>query len=301
MNNINKDSEKKLEEYTKKIEEKNNIGMVDNSSNNTEQDKISAPQIGYSKLTINELPSKGLFYPKGTEIHIRAAEVKEIKHWSTMDVNDFTSVDESIDFIIQKCTQVKIPNKIASYKDIKEIDRLYIIFAIRELTFKDGENKIFLPESEIEIKKEMLRYFIVDEKLNKYYSEEERCFIITNKNNQEEYVKVYIPSIGVSSFIKKYVNEKRQSGAKIDEDFIKFAAFLFDDYRLLDEKKFKEVNIDSNGWSLFKISAYSQVSDIILQNINPQIVYKKGGEEITAPLNFQGGLKSIFLISDIFI
>ena len=267
-----------------------------------ESPKISAPTIGFSVVSMNELPSKGMFYPRGTEIHIRAAEVREIKHWSTMDVNDFRSVDESIDFVIQNCVTVKFPQKIASWKDIKEIDRLYLIFAVRELTFKDGENKLFLPGSEqVEIRKEMLKYFELDEKLKRVYSEDERCFIITNKKNPSEFVKMYIPSIGVSGFIKKHVDEKRQSGAKLDEDFIKYAAFLFDEYRTLDEKKFQDTIVDSNGWTLFKISAYSQVSDIIVQNVNPQVVYEKGGEEVTAPLNFQGGLKSIFLISDIFI
>ena len=36
-------------------------------------------------------------------------------------------------------------NRVASYKDLKEEDRFYIIFQIRDVTFKQGENKIMIP------------------------------------------------------------------------------------------------------------------------------------------------------------
>ena len=41
--------------------------------------------------------------------------------------------------------------------------------------------------------------------------------------------------------------------------------------------------------------------ELLSSSINPAIVYQtSGGGEGRAPLNFQGGVKSLFLISDIF-
>jgi len=302
-----KDYEKNAENFVNQEEgsEQTQEDQAKPQTSKTQKDidttKISAPDIGFINVPIEDLPSQGLFYPNDFKISIRAAKVKEIKHWSAMDSNDFRSIDESINFVLQNCTKLRCGNNIVSWKDIKEIDRLYLIFAIREFTFKDGENKLYLPGSEkIEIRKEMLKYFELNEKLKKFYCEKNKCFIITNKNNKQESVKLYIPSIGVSQFIKDHVDTKRQNQETVDEDFLKFAPFIFSDHRELDEKKYFDALVDSNGWSIWKISAIGQVSDIIMNNVKPQVVYTKGGEEHNAPLNFQGGFKSIFLVSDIF-
>ena len=44
--------------------------------------------IGWVRIKLDTLPSQGYFYPKGTEITMRAASVGEIRHWSTIDEND---------------------------------------------------------------------------------------------------------------------------------------------------------------------------------------------------------------------
>ena len=43
------------------------------------------------------------------------------------------------------------------------------------------------------------------------------------------------------------------------------------------------------------------MSDYLVEGVRPEIMYNTpGGAEVTAPLNIEGGIKSIFLISDIF-
>ena len=93
---------------------------------------------------MDHLPSRGHFYTQGTQIAIRAASVSEIRHWSTLDDADLNSVDDMLNYVIERCCQLKIPGSSSSWRDIKDIDRFYIIFAIREFTFKDGENKIYV-------------------------------------------------------------------------------------------------------------------------------------------------------------
>ena len=59
--------------------------------------------------------------------------------------------------------------------------------------------------------------------------------------------------------------------------------------------------IDSNDWSIPEISVLIHIKDLFMETVEPVVKYTdEGGRELTAPLNFQGGIKSIFLVSDPF-
>jgi hypothetical protein len=108
------------------------------------EDSPLAADLGWKNVPVENLPSQGLFYEVGTQVAIRAAGVAEIRHWSTIDENDLLGVDDMLNFIIEKCCRIKVPGKPGTYKDLKEIDRFSLIFAIRDFTFKNGENKMYV-------------------------------------------------------------------------------------------------------------------------------------------------------------
>ena len=266
-----------------------------------------AAEIGWKNVPISYLPSGGMFYPEGTQVAIRAASVSEIRHWSTIDENDLLGVDDMLSFITEKCCRIKITGKASSFKDIKEIDRFYLIFAIRDYTFKNGENKIYanIPDEDgidnkIEITKDLIDYFNPDERLLNYYSSEEKCFIFELKGTGEKF-RMWFPSLGVMNFMKSYMKLKQQQGQKFDRSFVKYAPFLFEDWRTLTQTTYDKASHDSVNWSLSKISVLTKITDMLSSSVDPQIKYvTNGGAELKAPLNFQGGIKSLFLISDIF-
>lgn len=271
-----------------------------------DEDSPLAAEIGWKNVPIEYLPSQGLFYAEGTQIAIRSASVSEIRHWSTIDENDLLGVDDMLSFIVEKCVRIKMPNKATSHKDLKEIDRFYLIFAVRDYTFKNGENKIFanVPDEDgqdqkVEVTKDLIDYFNPDEKLITYYSHEEKCYVFNLKNGES--FKMYFPSLGVMNFIKNFMKVKQQQGGNFDKSFLKYAPFLFEDWRSLSQNTYDKASQDSMTWSLSKISVLTKITDMLASSVNPQIRYiNNGGTEFRAPLNFQGGIKSIFLISDIF-
>jgi hypothetical protein len=271
-----------------------------------DEDSPLAAEIGWKNVPIEYLPSQGLFYAEGTQIAIRAASVSEIRHWSTIDENDLLGVDDMLSFIVEKCVRIKMPNKATSHKDLKEIDRFYLIFAVRDYTFKNGENKIFanVPDEDgqdqkVEVTKDLIDYFNPDEKLITYYSHEEKCYVFNLKNGES--FKMYFPSLGVMNFIKNFMKVKQQQGGNFDKSFLKYAPFLFEDWRSLSQNTYDKASHDSMTWSLSKISVLTKITDMLASSVNPQIRYiNNGGTEFRAPLNFQGGIKSLFLISDIF-
>ena len=152
---------------------------------------------GYMRIDLQSLPTGGLFYPDDTIIRIRAARGSEIKHWSTMndqDINQISQVDDILNYIIEKCVNVDIPSKPgSSWKDLKDIDRFYLLLAIREFTFLEGDNELMVPISEnksVPVTKEMIDFIKIPDEIMKHYSPEEKCsvFHLAHKD-----IRMYIP------------------------------------------------------------------------------------------------------------
>ena len=267
-----------------------------------EEERPLMADMGYKNIPLENLPSQGMFYPPGTQIAVRAASVAEIRHWSTIEEDDLLAVDDMINYVIERCCKLKIPGASSSWKDIKDVDRFYIIFSIREFTFKDGENKIYISTGEgdkVEVRKEMIRYFTLHPKLEKFYSAASRYIELKLKSGEQ--IDVFMPSIGITQFIKNYIRGKQQQQLKFDNAFIKYASFLFEDWRTLNQGTYEKAVRESSAWSLQKLSVLSKMTDYLGDGIKPELLYNTpSGMEVTAPLNFEGGIKSIFLISDIF-
>ncbi len=268
-----------------------------------EEDISQANKIGWQSLKTQDFPTQGLFYPEGTEVFIRAATGAEIRHWSTLNEEDLSALDDMLNYVLERCVSIKFPNnKMSSWKDIKEVDRFYIILAIRELTFIEGDNKLQVKISEtkkIDVTKEMIDYITFDEKIMKYYDNEKRCFNLKFKNGKS--ILVDIPCVGVTNWLKNYINRKNRMQESIDMDFISYAPFIIRDWRGLNDNTYEKYVLDSNSWSIAEISAMTEIKKLFSDTVNPVVKYsdEQGGERVI-PLSFQGGIKSIFLISDPF-
>ena len=255
--------------------------------------------LGWQKVPVDTLPTGGLYYPEGTELFIRSAQGKEIKHWSTLDDSDLSSMDDMLNYIIERCARLRIPGAQyagGSWKDIKDIDRFYILLSIRELTFPDAADELKIPVKEnvdIPVKKEMIDFIQIPQEIMKYYSPEERCFVLRLKTGRE--IRMYIPSIGINEWIKRYAISKSQMRAGYDQDYLVFAPMLLGDYRKLSERAYNEAVLESESWTGKEWSLVSYVRDLIAAAVDPKLKYiDQDGQEQTTPLNIPGGVKSLF-------
>ena len=259
--------------------------------------------LGWQELDIKSLPSKGLFYPEGTKIYVRAATGGEIKHWSTMNVEKFEEVDAHINYVIEKCCRISIPNDEymgGSWKDLNDIDRLYILFAIRDFTFPVGNNELMFNISEneqIPIIKDNIDFINFPEELMKYYDEHDRCFKLRFKNGKV--INLYITTLGVGNWLKNYITQKQQAREQVDQDFLMYAPLLIKSYRRFSVRAYETMIEESTNWGIQEWSALSHFRDIIMSQTEPMIRYTdEAGLERSAPLTFRGGFKSIFTVSD---
>lgn len=259
-------------------------------------------EVGWQQLPIKDLPTQGLFYPEGTEVAIRSATAGEVRHWSTLQEDDYASLDDMLNYMLERCVTFKTNDVHSSWKDIKEVDRFYILLAIREYTFVKGENHLQVKTSEsskINVTKEMIDYISLEPKLMNYYDETKRCFVLKFKSGQVK--EVTIPSVGVTNFLKNYINRKQQLNEMFDTDFVSFAPFVIKDWRGLNDASYNQMVEESRNWSISEVSVLTHLKDLFVETVNPVVKYTdEGGAERIAPLNFLGGIKSVFLISDPF-
>lgn len=303
------DKEKILKEYVEKQEGTSHIGppitQIPNTKLPWEKTLPIGNQIGWIPIPLADLPTRGLFYPLNTVIAIRSASGAEIRHWSTLDETDFSALDDMLNYVIERCVTIKTSteeNLRLSWKDIKEVDRFYILLAIHELTFPSGENKLQVKISDtkkLDVKKDMVNYITLDPVLMRYYDEVERCFVLKPKGGK--LLKLDVPCVGVTLWLKNYINRKRAVQEEFDEDYLLFAPFVIRNWRGLTDDVYNKFVEDSHAWNVTTISLMVHVKKLFADAINPVIKFiDEGGVEQTAPLNFQGGIKSLFLISDPF-
>ena len=259
--------------------------------------------IGWLKIDVKTLPTQGLFYPDGLEISIRAARGEEIKHWSTMndqDINQLSRVDDILNYMIEKCCNVKNPNYPGNcWKDLKNVDRFYILLAIKEFTFIDGENELMVPISEdkqIPVVKEMINFIKIPDEIMKFYNPDEKCFIFNIAGNS---MKVHVPSLGVNDWLKKYVAQKINAKEGYDEDFITYAPMLIKDYRGLNQRAYEEMVGASRLWNVKEWSVLAYVTEKLSGATEPKIKYiNEDGGDVEIPLTFRGGIRSLFVLSN---
>jgi hypothetical protein len=278
---------------------------------NQRQEESSGIEIGWKPFPGENLPSAGMFYPDGTTFAIRAASVAEIRHFSTIDENDPLDLDDKLNMVVDKCLQIKFPDRHGNWKDLKEEDRFCLIFAIRALTFKNGENKLVVNlkcgqtclgdgsyNEKIELSNDNFEYYTIEPKLMRYYSPAERCFVIPSK--EVGTLKLYIPSLGITTFIKNYLRDKARKQEFFDKTFMKVAPFMFGDWRTVNEQVYKRTEQDSFGWNNKKLSAMLKLVELIRFGVKTKLTRQcdKCGAEVSAPLSFPGGIRSLFLYGD---
>lgn len=273
-------------------------------------------EMGWKNIPVEILPSGGIFYPEGTKIAIRAAEVREIRHFSTIDEDDNLDIEEKLTHIIDRCCRMEFPGEgVVAYQDLKQEDRFFIIMAIRDLTFVKGENSIILkpykkcngtPECPfndgIELRTGVLSSYELDPQIAKYYSEETRSFIF-NIKKIEKSIELFIPSIGITQALTSFARECAKKKIDIDEGFLSIASFMFNDWRDLTFERILMKMRESDYWTKEEFSLYFELSERIKMGTKLEVNQKCpvcGDMEVAAKITFPDGLRSLFLISNIF-
>lgn len=298
------------------LSEQDRLGGINNTGPILGQPKLDrstslAEESPWKLLDLTLLPSSGKMYAAGSEIAIRSAKTREIRHWSTIDDGDPISVREKIGFILNACLRFYSENRTMSFEDILEIDKYYILFRIHELTFPNQENKMFAvikcsdPEcgsnTRVQVTSSNLSGFKYPEELLKWLVPEERCFKIVSERLGET-LRFNLPTIGATDFLKNKRREDTSFGHQADDAFYKHSPYLLGDWRQMSAHPqiFQQMKLASmNSWSIDKFSVVDAVVKKLEANsINRVKCVCEKCRQLTESHIFLGGS---FTIRDLFV
>jgi len=300
---MNKDNMSE-EDYLKK-----HLGEVepsfDNPSSVVEQTETNrASDIQYFSFDIDELPC-GSFYPVGTKLMVRPAAVKEIQAYSMVDDNNFYDIVDKMNNILQSCVRVKYRDgKVGSYLDVKDQDRIYLVFLIRELTFQEG-NVLTVSakcscglDNQIELTRENFVFHEIDEQLANFYDKNSGSYHFSTINNKN--FELTPPNIGLQKAFTDYIVRENNDKREPNLSFLKIIPFMMSG----------RTNITYDGIKA-KLKEFETIDDISFQFLNAAVgkmtfgvkELKKTcscGEEIHTEMQFPNGASSIFVIQNAF-
>jgi hypothetical protein len=286
--------------------ESRGLGKVNMDNFGQARPEKSADQfLGWMVLDQEELPSKGKFYPHDTIIKIRSARAAEIRHFSTMDENNYIDMEEKLNHIVEMCTQITAGEKRLSYKDILEEDRIVLLLSIRDLTFPEPENKLILKGKtehtkvpvDIELSSRYLVATQVPTEIEAYYSSKERTYVIKTRSAGE--VRMRPPSIGVMQEITKYLKDRQEKEVEFDKAFIQVLPYITPDWRQLNLPRIFSLEVDYKSWDQNKFMVIYRLAEKMKIGVETTLEMEYDGEIAKAPLDFPGGIKSLFIISDL--
>jgi len=247
----------------------------------------------------------GIFYPTGTTIKVRPALVKEIQAYSMVDDNNFPDIIDKMNDMLMACVRVQYPNgDVASYLDIKEQDRLYILFLIRDLTFQQGMyltvNKecTCKAECQIELKPSNFVYFKLNSSMEKYFDTYSRSFVF---NYQGQEFSMTMPNIGIQKSFTEYITEEVNQKKDPNLSFLKIMPFLLGERNNIDKKEIKEQLKTFQSLSVDAFQFLNSAANHMKFGIEKlRKVCAQCGKEVHTEMTFPNGASGIFVIHDAF-
>jgi hypothetical protein len=247
----------------------------------------------------------GKFYPADSVIKIRSAKAAEIRHFSTMDENNYIDMEEKLNSVVESCAQMTSGNKRLSYKDILEEDRIVLLLSIRDLTFPEPENKLMLngksektkKKIDLELSVKNLVPSIIDEEIEKYYDDKKRTYVIKTRSAGE--IVMAPPTIGVMQEVTQYLKDRNEKELDFDKAFIQVLPYIQGDWRTLSLTKIFQLEIDYKAWDQKKFMIVYRLAERMRIGVQATLEATVDGEVVKAPLEFPGGIKSLFIISDL--
>jgi hypothetical protein len=308
MSDNKKNTEMSEEDYLKRhlsdLEQGKRIAEGDDLPYIQPNETTRTSDLQFFNMDIRELPC-GQFYPTGTLFMVRPAQVKEIQAYSMVDDNNFYDIVEKMNDMLQACVRIKYPDgKMGSYLEIKDQDRLFLIFLIRELTFQQGNSLAVTAkcscgeEVKIELNRSTFCFHEIDEKLDKYFNQSSRNYQFKTINGKV--FEITPPNIGLQKAFTDYIIKENNEKRTPNLAFLKIIPFMLPG----------RTNITYDGVKT-KVKEFEEMDDISFQFLNAAInkmtfgvkelkSFCQCGEEVRTDMQFPDGAAGIFVISDAF-
>lgn len=269
---------------------------------------------GYKILQSYDLPNNGVLYPDNWKFAYRCPTTKEVANFSTIQDDDTPAVISAIEELVKKCVKIiDIDNNAQILStEINDAHKLFFMIKLREFYLPgspieyDAVCDICHEQYKVRLDATSLVYNEINQKLIDAF--DGRRF--TLDVGLDEPVVIYIPTIGTSSKIFKYivkVYRDQQMGVErnsndnktaYDKKFLLVAPYLFETGKESIKEIIAKYNAISKNDQLF--NAYMNIANKMkldnLQTIDTTCPHCESPEE--TPLKFPGGWSQMFIGRD---
>ena len=107
------------------------------------------------------------------------------------------------------------------------------------------------------------------------------------------------PTIGVMQEITAYLKDRQEKDIEIDKAFIQVLPYMQPDWRSLSLTKIFQLEIEYKAWDEKKFMVIYRLAERMRIGVQTELEATFDGEIAKAPLEFPGGIKSLFIISDL--
>jgi hypothetical protein len=296
------------EDYLKKhlegLEQKKQTVFSDTPNTKVNVDTSRSNDLHYFAFDVKEFPC-GIFYPAGSTIQVRAAQVKEIQAYSMVDDNNFYDIVEKMNDMLSSCVRIKyLDGTIGSYMELKDPDRYFLIFLIRELTFQKGSSLTTTAncdcgkEVAIELRRDNFKLYEQSDRILKFFDPVSLSFRFEVKNGR--IFNIAPPSIGLQKSFTEYIVKENAEKKKPNLSFLKIIPFMLHDRTSITIEGIKN-----------KLEEFQKMDDISFQFLNAAVekmtfgIEKlrkqcECGLESHTDMIFPDGPSAIFVVHDAF-
>lgn len=314
----------------KKINVGANMQRVDKEAENEFADKHRLSRIGES-IAVNSdiregwmevdkalLGPRAIFYKPSWEFRIRPATVEAIRHWSTIDDENSSSIDRVFNEVMKTCFAIVTPNGPIPWYNVNAWDRFFFILLIREYTFSKGETKIEYTEDCIncnnpvtfQLTSGSLLYDMPDEEVMPMF-DQSSCNWIIDPNEYgletDEILKLWLPTLEKDINVKQWAMNRYQENPnrELDPVLIRFLPWFLPKISKDDtiaQRQINEFRRKFESWDIDTFNFYNDVITNIMVTPNTRLIQKCPicGEEVTSPIRFPNGASSLFHVESKF-
>lgn len=309
-------SENNYEEYlanfARQNENENNPKSTPNQTYNNQNINVSnntQNTNGYIGFDARSLPC-GEHYPNGTIVYIRGAETEELQSYSLVDDTNMYDIIDKMNNILASCVRIKYSDgSYGSYLDLKDGDRYFLIYEIRDITFPN-KNDLYVPITckcdktiNTPIKRDNMVFFKTDTDLIDFFDENEKLFVFDT--TFDKIIKIGLPSVGIqksfySYLIDKTTNSKNKKIAKDEIAFIKTIPYLVHNKKTLTNEEIDE--------QILKFKKMDKEEFLFIDEVIKKMKYGiymlkntcECGLEAQNEFTFPYGASRIFTVEDVF-
>lgn len=269
-----------------------------------EVETSNVENLKYFSFDVREFPCN-MFYPPGTTIQIRAAEVREIQAYSMVDDTNYYDIVEKMNEMLAACVRVKYADgRIGSYTELRDPDRFWAVFSIRELTFQQGNTLVSNAtctcgqEMQIELKREHFVHYEINEKLKKYYNHVSNCFTFETMDGSVYHLAP--PTIGLQKAFTEYIVKENAEKKKPNLAFLKIIPFTLHDRTSITQEGIKAKLEEFTKLNNTSFQFLNSAVDKLTFGIKKAVKLCSCGEEVHSDKIFPDGPSAIFVIHDAF-